>query len=95
MGLILTLRKRAKQIAKPYIAQYKRAPRWVKAVTIACIVWMLIPDFFDLIPGLAYLDELLAATLMLKLLHKYGALPDEDKKTPRDLIMEILGKENK
>jgi hypothetical protein len=56
---------------------------------------MLIPDFFDLIPGLAYLDELLAATLMLKLLHKYGALPDEDKKTPRDLIMEILGKENK
>lgn len=89
------IRQRAKEAAKPYIAQYKRAPRWVKNVTIACIVWMMIPDFFDLIPGLAYLDELLAATLMLKLLHKYGALPDEDKKSPKDLIMEILGKEKK
>lgn len=89
------IRARAKEAAKPYIAQYKRAPRWVKAVTVACIVWMMIPDFFDLIPGLTYLDEFLAATLMLKLLHKYGALPDEDKKSPKDLIMEILGKEKK
>lgn len=89
------IRARAREAAKPYIAQYKRAPRWVKNVTIGCIVWMMIPDFFDLIPGLAYLDELLAATLMLKLLHKYGALPDEDKKSPKDLIMEILGKEKK
>lgn len=89
------IRARAREAAKPYIAQYKRAPRWVKNVTIACIVWMMIPDFFDLIPGLAYLDELLAATLMLKLLYKYGALPHEDKKSPKDLIMEILGKEEK
>lgn len=89
------IRQRANLAAQPYIAQYKRAPRWVKSVTIACIVWMMIPDFLDLIPGLAYLDELLAATLMLKLLHKYGALPDEDKKSPKDLIMEILGKEKK
>jgi uncharacterized membrane protein YkvA (DUF1232 family) len=91
----LSLRKRAKEAAKPYIAQYKRAPRWVKSITIACIIWIMIPDILDLIPGLAYLDELLAATLMLKLLHKYGALPDEDEKSPKDLIMEILGKEKK
>ena len=84
--------KRARVAAIPYVAQYKRSPRWVKSVTVACIVWMFIPDFFDLIPGIAYLDEILAATIMLKLLHKYGALPDEDPTKPIDLVKQILGK---
>ena len=89
----MNLRSRAKRVAKPYIAQYKRSPKWVQVVTIACITWMLIPDFFDLIPGIAFLDELLAATIMLKLLHKYGALPEENKKSAKDLIKEIFAKD--
>jgi uncharacterized membrane protein YkvA (DUF1232 family) len=88
----MTILQRARRAAVPYIAQYKRSPRWVKSVTVACIVWMFIPDIFDLIPGIAYLDELLAATIMLKLLHRYGALPNEDSTRPMDLVKEILGK---
>jgi hypothetical protein len=52
-----------------------------------------LPDPFDWIPGIAFLDELLYATILLRLLHKYGALPDEDRKNPKDLVMEILGRD--
>jgi uncharacterized membrane protein YkvA (DUF1232 family) len=89
----LTLQKRAKRIAEPYIAQYGRSPVWVKSATLVLIALIILPDPFDWIPGIAFLDELLYATILLRLLHEYGALPDEDRKNPKDLVMEILGRD--
>lgn len=89
----MTLRKRAKRIAEPYVAQYGRSPVWVKSATLVLIALIILPDPFDWIPGIAFLDELLYATILLRLLHKYGALPDEDRKNPKDLVMEILGRD--
>lgn len=89
----MTIRQRAKRIADPYIAQYKRSPWWVKGLTLGLISLIILPDPFDWFPGIAFLDEVLYATLLLKLLHRYGALPDEEKKSPKDLIMEIVKKD--
>jgi uncharacterized membrane protein YkvA (DUF1232 family) len=89
----LTLRKRAKRLAEPYIAQYGRSPLWVKSATLVLIALILLPDPFDWIPGIAFLDELLYATILLRLLHRYGALPDEDRKSAKDLVTELLKKD--
>ncbi len=88
----LTLRKRAKQIAEPYIAQYDRSPVLIKTATWILIALILLPDPFDWFPGIAFMDEILYASILLHLLHKYGALPDEDKKSAKDLVNEILGR---
>ena len=93
MGLKLSLRKRAKRIAEPYIAQYQRAPLWVKSVTLTLIGLILLPDPFDWFPGVAFLDELVYASILLHLLHKYGALPNEEKKSAKDLVKEIFAKD--
>jgi hypothetical protein len=89
----MTLGQRTKRIAKPYIAQYKRSPWWVKSLTLGLIGLIILPDPFDWFPGVAFLDELLYATLLLKLLYKYGALPSEVKTSPKDLVKEILRKD--
>jgi uncharacterized membrane protein YkvA (DUF1232 family) len=89
----LTLRKRARRLAEPYIAQYGRSPLWVKSATLLLIGLILLPDPFDWIPGIAFLDELLYATILLRLLHRYGALPDEDRKSAKDLVTELLKKD--
>jgi len=89
----MTLSQRAKRVSAPYIAQYNRSPRWVKASTILLVTLILLPDPFDWFPGIAFLDEVLYATILLKLLYKYGALPDEQKKTAKDLIKEIFEKD--
>lgn len=89
----MTIRQRASRIAEPYIAQFNRSPWWVKAITLGLIALIILPDPFDWVPGLALVDELLYATLLLKLLHKYGALPNEAKKSPKDLVKEILKKD--
>lgn len=89
----LTLAKRAKRLAEPYIAQYERSPVWVKGATLVLIGLILLPDPFDWIPGIAFLDELLYATILLRLLHRYGALPDEDRKSAKDLVTELLKKD--
>lgn len=89
----MSLTKRAKRIAEPYIAQFGRSPWWVRSIVILLVTLILLPDPFDWFPGIAFLDELLYATLLLKLLHKYGALPHEEKKSPEDLIKEILRKD--
>lgn len=86
----LTLTKRAKRLAEPYIAQYGRSPLWVKSATLLLIGLIILPDPFDWIPGIAFLDELLYATILLRLLHRYGALPDEDRKSAKDLVTELL-----
>jgi uncharacterized membrane protein YkvA (DUF1232 family) len=89
----LTLRKRARRLAEPYIAQYGRSPLWVKSATLLLIGLIILPDPFDWIPGIAFLDELLYATILLRLLHRYGALPDEDRKSAKDLVTELLKKD--
>lgn len=89
----MTLRKRAKRVAEPYIAQYGRSPAWVKGLTLVLIGLILLPDPFDWVPGIAFMDELLYASILLKLLHKYGALPDEVKRSPKDLVAEIMRKD--
>lgn len=88
----MKFRQRVKLIAAPYIVQYSRAPWWVKALTLTLIGLIILPDPFDWIPGIAFMDELLYAYLLLGLLHKYGAVPGEDKKSAKDLVKEILGR---
>jgi len=90
--LNLPLKHRIKNAAKPFIAQYRRAPWWVKAATWILIGLIVLPDPFDWIPGIAFLDEVLYASVLLHILHKYGALPDEDKRSPKDLVNDILGR---
>jgi hypothetical protein len=88
----LSIRKRAKEIAEPYIAQYGRSPVLVKSATWILIALILLPDPFDWIPGLTFADEILYASILLHILHRYGALPDENKKSAKDLVNEILGR---
>lgn len=90
----MTIKKRVKDIAERYTQNYKRCPWWVKASTWLLIGLILLPDPFDWIPGLTFMDEVLYASILLHLLHKYGALPDEDKKSAKDLVKEILGKDS-
>jgi uncharacterized membrane protein YkvA (DUF1232 family) len=84
---------RLKTILKPYRAQFDRSPIWVKAISILCVSYIMIPiDLFDILfPWMAYSDDLFLATVLLKLLHKYGGLPDEDKTTAKDLLKEVIG----
>lgn len=89
----MTIRKRARIIAQRYTSHYRRAPWWVKTITWILIALIILPDPFDWIPGLTLADEILYASILLHLLHKYGALPDEDKKSAKDLVKEILGKD--
>lgn len=89
----MTFKERTRRIASPYIYQYKRSPWWVKSLTLVLIGLIILPDPFDWFPGIAFLDEVFYATLLLKLLYKYGALPHEEKKSPKDLMMEILRKD--
>lgn len=80
---------------KPYKAQFHRSPLWVRAVATGCLIWIIIPiDIFDILfPWMAYSDDIFLAGVLLKLLHKYGSLPDEDPIKPTELIKQILGKE--
>ena len=89
----MTLTQRAKRVAKPYLSQYNRSPRWVKILTVILVLLILLPDPFDWFPGIAFLDEVLYATILLKLLHRYGALPTEEEKSAKDLIKEIFEKD--
>lgn len=44
---------------------------------------------------MAYSDDLFLAGVLLKLLHKHGSLPGEDKTTPMDIIKQLTKKNNK
>ncbi len=88
----MTLKQRVKDAAKPHLAQYGRASVLVKGATWILVALIIIPDPFDWIPGLALMDELLYASVLLWLLHKYGAAAGEDKRSARDLVNEILGR---
>ena len=66
----------------------------MKIVASICLGYLLVPiDPWDvLLPWLAWQDDLFIAGLLLKLLHKYGAEPNEQLKTPKDLIRELFTK---
>ena len=81
-----------KDAAKPHLAQYGRAPVLVKGATWVLVALIILPDPFDWIPGLTLLDELLYASVLLWLLHKYGAAAGEDKRSAKDLVNEIIGR---
>ena len=89
----MTLKQRAKRVASPYIVQFGRSPKWVQVTVVVLITLILLPDPFDWIPGIQFADEVLYATILLKLLYKYGALPNEKKKTAKDLIKDIFEKD--
>ncbi len=85
---------RVKEVFKPYKAQFDRSPIWVRLVAMVCVAYIIIPiDLFDILfPWMAYSDDLFIAGMLLKLLHKYGSLPDEDKTTALELLKKILNK---
>jgi len=64
-------------------------------VAAACVGYILVPiDLFDILfPWMAYSDDIFIAGILLKLLHKYGGLPEEDPTKPIDLIRTILKKD--
>lgn len=80
-----------RKIAAPYIAQYKRSPRWAKTLSFLIILYIATPiDIWDIVfPFAAYADDIFLAGVLLKLLHKYGSLPEEELSTPRDLVDQI------
>ena len=83
-----------KETLKPYIAQFHRSPLWVKIVAVLCITYIMIPiDLFDILfPWMAYSDDIFIAGILLKLLHKYGGIPEDDPITPIELIKKIVKK---
>ncbi len=85
---------RLKEVFKPYKAQFDRSPIWVRMIAMVCVTYIIIPiDLFDILfPWMAYSDDLFIAGMLLKLLHKYGSLPDEDRITPVELLKKILNK---
>ena len=54
-------------------------------------MWIASPiDVWDIVfPFAAYADDLFLAGILLKLLHKYGSLPEEELSTPRYLVDQI------
>lgn len=86
------MRQRIKEGLRQYVAQFKRAPWWVKVIATLCLTYLVIPiDPFDvLFPWMAFSDDLFIAGLLLKLLHKYGSIPGDEKLTPVQLLTKIL-----
>lgn len=86
------MRQRIKDATRQYVAQFKRAPWWVKVIATLCIAYLVVPiDPFDILfPWMAFSDDLFIAGLLLKLLHKYGSVPADEKLTPLQLLTKIL-----
>ncbi len=86
------MRQRIKDGTRQYVAQFKRAPWWVKVVATICLAYLVMPiDPFDvLFPWMAFSDDLFIAGLLLKLLHKYGSISTDEKLTPLQLLTKIL-----
>ena len=64
---------------------------WVKIVSFLIVLYLATPiDPFDILfPWMALSDDIFLAGVLLKLLHKYGSLPEEDKTTPMDIVNQI------
>ena len=89
-----TFNERFKAALQPLHAQFRRAPIWVKVVASICLVYLLMPiDPWDvLLPWLAWQDDLFVAGVLLKLLHKYGAQPDETPTSAKQLLRKLFTK---
>ena len=89
-----TFKQRFKEAAGPLRAQFRRAPAWVKVVAFICLVYILTPiDPWDvLVPWLAWQDDLFIAGVLLKLLHKYGARPEEEPTSAKGLLRKLFTK---
>lgn len=76
---------------RPYVEQFQRSPLRIKILVWMCIAYLALPiDPWDILfPWLAYADDLFIAGLLLKLLHKHGGLPEEDRMTPAQLLTKI------
>ena len=86
------MRQRIKDGTRQYVAQFKRAPWWVKVIATLCLTYLVIPiaPFDILFPWMAFSDDPFMAGLLLKLLHKYGSLPEDEKLTPLQLLTKLL-----
>ena len=86
------MRQRIKDGTRMYVAQFKRAPWWVKVIATICLIYLAVPiDPFDvLFPWMAFSDDLFIAGLLLKLLHKYGSITGDEKLTPLQLLTKLL-----
>ena len=86
------MKQRIKDGTRQYVDQFKRAPWWVKVIASACLLYLAIPiDPFDvLFPWMAFSDDLFIAGVLLKLLHKYGSVPTDEKLTPVQLLKKLL-----
>jgi uncharacterized membrane protein YkvA (DUF1232 family) len=89
-----TFNERFKAALQPLREQFRRAPLWVKVVAFICLVYILTPiDPWDvLVPWLAWQDDLFIAGVLLKLLHKYGARPEEEPSTAKELLRKLFTK---
>jgi uncharacterized membrane protein YkvA (DUF1232 family) len=88
--------KNLNQVFKPYKAQFDRSPLHIKIIAVLCVMYLSVPiDPFDILfPWMAFSDDLFIAGILLKILHKHGGLPEEDKTSPIDLLREIFNRTN-
>jgi uncharacterized membrane protein YkvA (DUF1232 family) len=89
--------KNLNQVFKPYKAQFDRCPTHIKILAILCVMYLSItPDPFDILfPWAAFSDDIFIAGILLKILHKHGGLPEEDRTTPIDLLRDIFKRVDK
>jgi uncharacterized membrane protein YkvA (DUF1232 family) len=85
------------QVFKPYKAQFDRSPLHIKIIAVLCVMYLSVPiDLFDILfPWAAFTDDLFIAGILLKILHKHGGLPEEDKTSPIDLLRDIFKRVDK
>ena len=88
--------KNLNEVFKPYKAQFDRSPIHIKIIAVLCVMYLSVPiDPFDILfPWMAFSDDLFIAGILLKILHKHGGLPEEDKTSPIDLLREIFNRTN-
>ena len=60
-----------------------------------CVIYLSVPiDPFDILfPWAAFSDDLFIAGILLKMLHKYGGLPQEESITPVELLKTLFGRD--
>ena len=89
--------KNLNEVFKPYKAQFDRCPAHIKILAILCVMYLSItPDPFDILfPWAAFSDDIFIAGILIKILHKHGGLPEEDRTTPIDLLRDIFKRTDK
>ena len=89
--------KNLNEVFKPYKAQFNRCPIHIKILAVLCVMYLSVPiDPFDILfPWAAFTDDLFIAGVLIKILHKHGGLPEEDRTTPIDLLRDIFKRTDK